>query len=328
MNTRLALFGVIAILGLAWGWDVLQAPASRAHMMWLAREELLFLSGVLAIGLMSVAMYLSTRPAWLETPLGGMDRVYRTHKWAGIVGGCLAIAHWLIEMSDDLIKALIGRAGRPPKEKVTGLLDSLQDLAEDFGEWGFYILLALLALTLWRRFPYRPWRFVHRAMPVIYLMLAFHTALLAPADYWTQPLGWLLGALLLAGSHGAVQALRGRIGQARRVEGEIVAVSQPASDVVAVRSRLGAQWAGHRPGQFALVSFDAREGHHLFTIASAGCAEGWGAGVTRYPARRSGQRCRKRALSLITASMVGWYCATTALRCSRGSGWSSWSSTM
>lgn len=269
MKTRLALTFVVAILCLAWGRDVLLAPDSGAHALWLARQELLYLSGVLAIGLMSVAMYLATRPLWLETPLGGMDRVYRTHKWAGILGGSFALAHWLVEMSDDVLKAVIGRAGRPPKDNSSGLLDSLQDLAEDFGEWGIYLLLALLAITLWRRFPYRPWRFLHRAMPVIYLMLAFHAALLAPADYWTQPLGWLLGALLLAGSHGAVQALRGRIGQAHRARGEILAVTRPSPDVVGVRCRLGDNWPGHRPGQFALVSFDAHEGHHPFTIASA-----------------------------------------------------------
>jgi predicted ferric reductase len=56
----------------------------------------MYLSDLLSIRLMSLAMYLATRPTWLETPLGGMDRVYRTHKWAGILGGCFAIVHWLV----------------------------------------------------------------------------------------------------------------------------------------------------------------------------------------------------------------------------------------
>lgn len=272
---KVVLAFVAVALGLAWGWDVLQAlplaPESPVHPLWLARQEAMYLSGLLSIGLMSLAMYLATRPAWLETPLGGMDRVYRTHKWAGILGGSFAIMHWLVEMSDDILKSTIGRAGRLPKEKATGLLDSMQDLAEDFGEWGFYILLVLLAITLWQRFPYRPWRFLHRAMPVIYLLLAFHAALLSPLDYWAQPVGWLLGLLIAAGVYGALRALLGNIGQARRSTGEILAVTQPAADIVAVRCRLSGNWPRHRPGQFALVTFDPDEGAHPFTIASADC---------------------------------------------------------
>ena len=126
--TRTVLALLATLLGLAWGWDVLQAAASPAHPLWLARQEALYLSGLLSIGLMSLAMYLATRPLWLETPLGGMDRVYRTHKWAGILGGSFAILHWLVEMSDDILKSTIGRAGRVPKDNATGLLETTRPL--------------------------------------------------------------------------------------------------------------------------------------------------------------------------------------------------------
>jgi hypothetical protein len=84
----------------AWGLDVssVVAPAG-AHPLWLARQEGLYLSGLLSIAMMSLTMFLATRPAWAEAPLGGMDRVYRTHKWAGILAVSLAASHWLIEMS-------------------------------------------------------------------------------------------------------------------------------------------------------------------------------------------------------------------------------------
>lgn len=271
---KAALSLLITAVGLAWAWDATQAPASQAHFLWIARQELMYLSGLLSIGLMSLAMYLATRPAWLETPLGGMDRVYRAHKWAGILGSSFAIAHWLVEMSDGILKSTLGRASRLPKENATGLLDSMKDLAEDLGEWGFYILLVLLAITLWQRFPYRPWRVLHRAMPVIYLLLAFHAVLLSPPDYWAQPVGWLLGVLIAGGVYGALRALLGNIGRARRSTGEILAVTQPAADIVAVRCRLTGGWAGHRPGQFALVSFDPDEGAHPFTIAGADQGDG------------------------------------------------------
>ena len=261
---------LLGLVGLAWGWDLAQAvPATGTHPLWVARQALLTLSGFLSIALMSLAMLLATRPVWLETPLGGMDRIYRTHKWAGILAVVFAGLHWLIEMSSDILKATIGRAGRVPKETFTGFLEVLRDLAGDMGEWAIYALLAMLAVTLWKRFPYRSWRVLHKAMPVLYLMLVFHAALLAPKAYWQQPAGAVLALLLAAGVYGAVRSLLGSIGRSRMATGHIVAIEHPSSDITTVRCHLESSWRGHRPGQFAFVRFDDGEGAHPFTIASA-----------------------------------------------------------
>jgi len=236
---------------------------------------MLNLSGLLAIAMMSLATFLAARPAWLERPLGGLDRMYRTHKWAGILAAGFAIGHWFTkEIVGDILKASIGREGKLPKEKFTGLLEVLRDLAKDMGEWGFYILLLMLALALWKRLPYRPWRFLHQAMPVLYLALAFHAVLWAPTDYWRQPLGALLALLVGAGVYGSVLALAGHIGRQRQASGTIAAIERPAPDVVGVRCKLDAGWRGHRPGQFAFITFDAQEGAHPFTIASADRGDG------------------------------------------------------
>lgn len=273
MRTLLAT--LIAAVAAVWGWDLLNAafPAT-AHPWWIARQEALNLSGFLAMALMSLSMLLATRPVWLEAPLGGMDRVYRTHKWAGILGISFAAVHWLVEMGSDILKSTIGREGRLPKEKYSGFLEVLRDLAKDMGEWAIYALLLMLAITLWKRFPYRPWRFLHRAMPFLYLAVAFHAALLVPRDYWLQPAGALLAVLIAAGVYGAIRSLLGGIGRARTASGEVLAVEQAAADVTTVRCRLERGWRGHRPGQFAFVTFDAGEGAHPFTIASADHGDG------------------------------------------------------
>ena len=268
MKTLLA--SLLALVTTVWGWDVLNTVSPPGvQPLWFARQEALHLSGLLSIALLSLVMLLATRPAWLETPLGGMDRVYRTHKWAGVLAISFAALHWLIEMSSDILKSTIGRQGRLPKEQFGGLLEPLRDLAKDMGEWAIYAMLAMLVITLWRKFPYRAWRFLHRAMPVFYLMLAVHAALLAPRDYWVQPAGVMLAALLAAGVYGALRSLLGGIGRAHETCGEIVAIEQPAPDITTVRCRLGCGWHGHRPGQFAFVTFDPKEGAHPFTIASA-----------------------------------------------------------
>lgn len=268
MKTALTLIIILVTLG--WGWQALVAGTpSGGAPLWILRQETLYLSGLLSIALMSLAMFLATRPKWLESPLGGMDRVYRTHKWAGILACVFAALHWLIEMSSDVLKAIIGRAGRVPRENYGGFLEVLRDLAEDLGEWAIYAVLAMLAITLWQRFPYGMWRFLHRAMPVLYLMLVFHALLLAPPDYWAQPIGALLAVLVAGGVYGSVLSLAGRIGRSRQLQGSVVSLDHPAPDVLAVRCRLDAGWPGHRPGQFAFVSFDDSEGPHPFTIASA-----------------------------------------------------------
>ncbi len=264
------LTGVLALVALAWGWGLDSAPApAGAHPLWVARQEAMYLSGLLSIAMMSLTMFLATRPAWLEVPLGGMDRIYRTHKWAGILAVSFAALHWLAEMSDDVIKAMIGRAGRLPKEKFVGLLEILRDLAKEMGEWAIYALLAMLVITLWKKFPYRTWRVLHRGMPVLYLMLALHAALLPPKAYWSQPVGALMAGLLVAGVYGAIRSLLNGIGRAREAQGQIIAVEHPAGDVTTVYCRLDQGWRGHRPGQFAFVTFDDKEGAHPFTIASA-----------------------------------------------------------
>ena len=268
MNILLA--GLIALVTLAWGWDFQSGGGVATPVTaWTVRQHALYLTGLWSFSLMSLAMVLATRPAWLERPLGGMDRIYRTHKWAGIAAVAFAALHWLVEMSDDAIKALFGRAGRLPKEHGGGALEVMRDVAEEFGEWAIYALLAMLVLTLWKRFPFKLWRHVHRVMPVLYLMLAIHAVFLAPLAYWGRPVGALLALLAAAGSVASAVALAGRIGRGRQARATIEAVREPGPGLTEVTCRLEAGWAGHRPGQFTFVTFDRLEGAHPFTIASA-----------------------------------------------------------
>ncbi|NMF90261.1 ferredoxin reductase family protein [Aromatoleum petrolei] len=263
------LSSFIALLTLAWGLAASVDGGGGASLPWLIREQALYLSGVLGIGLMSLAMVLATRPAALERPLGGMDRIFRLHKWAGILAAVFAALHWLIEMSDDLLESAFGKTGQVPEAHFGALLENLRDAGEELGEFAIYLVLGMIILSLWKRFPYKFWRYLHRAMPVLYLLLAFHAAVLAPPDYWARPIGWLMGGLLAAGAAASVLALTGRIGRDRRVSGVVSSVASPAPDITEVTCRLDAGWKGHRAGQFAFIGFDRIEGAHPFTIASA-----------------------------------------------------------
>lgn len=299
MKTILA--GYLALIAFAWGWELLSPEHfSAGSLAWGIYLEGLFLSGLFAISLMSLAMILSTRPVWLERPLGGMDRIYRLHKWSGILAVVFATMHWLLEMSDDLFKALAGRGERIKEDELSAFAEPLRDLGEGLGEWALYVMLALLALTLWRRFSYRLWRPLHRAMPVLYLLLVFHSVVLAPATYWGQPIGMLMALLFIVGSVASVLSLSGRIGRGRQVSGNVVSLQNPTTDIVEVRCRLDGGWHGHRPGQFAFVTFDNSEGAHPFTIASADRGDH----TVTFAIKALGDYTRKLSRNLVPGSPV------------------------
>jgi predicted ferric reductase len=227
-----------------------------------------------------------------------MDRIYRLHKWTGILAIGTGAGHWLVELSGGIIKTFIGKAGRLPKSQYDGLFAQLRKLAEDLGEWALYAALAVLVLTLWKRFPYHLWRHVHRAMPVLYLMLAFHAALLAPPAYWAQPAGALLALCLAVGVPAAAVSLAGRIGRRRQLAGTVAAVCR-VGDVAEIDCRLDAPFA-HRPGQFAFVTFDPAEGAHPFTIASAARGDG----TVRFCVKALGDHTRRLGSQLAVGQPV------------------------
>lgn len=266
---KIILFALLAVVSSAWVLDLTATTfPAQSDLLWIVRQEGMYLSGLLSISLMSLCMVLSIRPAWLEKPLGGMDRIYRLHKWSGILAVGFAATHWLLEMSDELLKAFIGREGRLPKIRYSGLLEVLRELGDDMGEPALYIMLAMLVITLWRRFPYHIWRHLHRVMPVLYLMLALHAVMLAPKDYWTQPVGALMAVFITLGVLASLVSLTGLIGRQRQVKGSIVSVISKG-DVTEITCHLDDQWKTHHPGQFAFITFDLLEGAHPFTIASA-----------------------------------------------------------
>lgn len=235
----------------------------------LSYEQLLTTSGYLAINFMSITMLLAARPRWLEAPLGGLDKMYQLHKWTGIFAVIAALAHWLIEMADDALEALLGKDKSLHEAKFSGWLDSLQDGAEDLGEPGLYLLLFLVVLTLSRWVPYVFWRYLHRAMPLIYLALVSHALLLAPLKWWQEPTGWLMALLMAGGVIASLQSLTGKIGKSRSYQGVVQAVKQMPANITEVICDMGKRWPGHRAGQFALVTFDRLEGAHPFTVSSA-----------------------------------------------------------
>ena len=187
-------------------WLAAAPGVFAASSLFALRAFMLQYSGLLAIAMMSAAMILSMRPRWPERWLDGMDKVYRLHKWLGIGGLVLSIAHWLwIEAPKWAVGwGLAERPQRGPRlpieDPVAAFLAGYRRAAEGLGEWAFYAAVALILVALVRAVPYGAFRRLHRLLAPIYLALVFHTVILTDFSYWTQPVGVVLALLLLLGS--------------------------------------------------------------------------------------------------------------------------------
>lgn len=240
------------------------------------RKVLMQYSGILAMAAMSIAMILALRLRPIEKLTQGIDKSYRLHKWLGISCLVLGIIHWFWAKGT---KYMVGmgllerpaRHGKGPMDLTTleGFFRSLRHLAEGFGEWGFYLLIALIVIALTKRVRYPKFLKSHKIMPVIYLIFVFHTIILTKFSYWQQPIGWLLAGLITAGSWAAIYSLCGKIGQKNKVKANIEQFNFYVDNrVLDITLNTHQQWPGHDAGQFAFIQFNGEE-PHPFTIASA-----------------------------------------------------------
>lgn len=237
-------------------------------------------TGLVAMGCMSFAMILAMRPKWPEKWLGGLDKMYRLHKWFGITALIFAITHWLWINAPKWAVGW-GLLARPARGGGSGqgraVIDNVVEawfgsqrgLAETFGEWTFYAVIVLIVLALIKTFPYHWFYKTHRLLALGYLVLVFHAAVLMEFAYWSQPVGWLTAALLIAGTIAAVLVLFRRVGARRKAIATITALRYfEGIDVLSVAADVP-DWPGHKPGQFAFGMSDPSEGPHPYTIASA-----------------------------------------------------------
>jgi predicted ferric reductase len=270
------IFLILMVLVTVLYWISLN-DIERTITPWALRKSLLYYTGVMSFVAMTVGIVLAMRLRVVERWVGGLDKHYRLHKWLGITAALFALAHWLSKKYKWLIEfGVYDRGDFATPNGIVGFFqqdnffEPLEDLAQDFGEWALYALLALAVLALWKKFPYRYFFKTHRLLALIYLILAFHTLILFGAINWLTPVGVLVGALLVIGVPAALVSLFKQIGASHRASGLISQIRlHEDGKVTEVEVSLTTPWEGHKEGQFAFVTFDAREGHHPFTLSSS-----------------------------------------------------------
>lgn len=273
-NIKIALWALLAGLTLLWALADSFLPSPLTYFS--LRSVMVQYTGIIAMAAMSVAIILAVRPRRVEPLLGGLDKMYRLHKWLGITALVFGSVHWVWAKGTKwavgwgwLSKPVKGGA---PAElgDLEQLLRSQRGLAETLGEWAFYAVVVLIVLALIKRFPYRWFAKTHTIIAALYLLLVFHTVVLVKFAYWSEPIGIVTALLLVGGTLAALQALCLRIGARRKIEGEIQGlIEYPELSVLETHIALQDGWPGHQAGQFAFVTSSAAEGAHPYTIASA-----------------------------------------------------------
>lgn len=270
------LWGFLVALSALW-WLADGTPLAGISSFTGWRNLWMQLSGVLALGVMSVALLLALRPVRLEPWLGGLDKMYRLHKWLGMAALALSTSHWLMAQGPKWLTGLglMTRGPRPPRpplpeEALHRFFMAQRGLAESVGEWTFYLAAALMVVALVKWFPYKFFLKSHQFLAAAYLALVAHALVLLQWDYWATPLGLVMAVLMLAGSVSALLLLPGRLARRRRVDGQVLRVQvQEKLQVMEIEIQLQGRWAGHAAGQFAFVTLHADEGPHPYTISSS-----------------------------------------------------------
>lgn len=272
-HIKITFWAGLAVLPALW---LLADPRALAPADFFAlRNAMVQASGIVAMACMSLAMILALRPRWPERWLGGLDKMYRLHKWFGVAALVAAIVHWLWAQGPKWAVGLgwLARPQRGPRAAPGTAFEQFvlqqRGAAEGLGEWAFYAAAVLIAAALVTRIPYSVFHRTHRLLAVAWLVLAFHTIVLLTPGYWASPLGIVMALLLAYGAVAAIVVLLGRVGAGHRAAGTITALHYfPELRVLEGEIDVPAGWHGHKAGQFAFLTTDEVEGAHPFTIAS------------------------------------------------------------
>ncbi|MFN4323934.1 MAG: ferric reductase-like transmembrane domain-containing protein [Aeromonas media] len=256
-------------LTLIWLFGMTQWSAG----LWPWRHELLILTGLIGLGAMTLSLLLALRLPRLEAWCGGLDRMLHLHRSSALWATGTLMAHWLLVEAPKWAVAADWLT-RPARRGAGAGNDALwHELGNTLGEWGFYLLLALVVVSLLAVVRYERFKVVHRLAPVIYLMGWLHGLCLLPRIGVLTPVGLtlLIGGGL--GALGALYSLFGRVGQNARRQGTVSTLTPLDERTLEIRVTLTSPLPGYRPGQFAFFDFAGRGEPHPYTLVnvSADC---------------------------------------------------------
>lgn len=212
--------------------------------------------GAASILLMTWSFVLAVRIRFLEPFFGGLDSMYRMHRWSGTLAVAAMYLHTTVEPEI--------------KGGIPGASESLADTAEDLAGTGQTMLYILIGISLLRWFPYRWWRLTHKLLGIPFAFASFHFFTAEKPYANGSAWGWYFGGFMVTGLAAYLFRVVGKDvvapGVRYRVERADLSGSSMDLELFPVGKPLT-----HQAGQFVVLKIQLpglRE-PHIFTIASA-----------------------------------------------------------
>lgn len=211
--------------------------------------------GSVSIMLMAWSNLLSTRVAALEQLFGGVDRMYRWHRWFGALA---VAAMWLHTQTVDDVKGIAGASRDVAKA------------AEDLAETATNMIYILVGVSLLRWLPYRWWRLGHKLLGIPFAFASWHfytaTKPYANDSMWGR---WFTGFMILGLVAWVYRVIWRDV--IRRGRDHRVASIERVGDTITLDLEPLGRRLRHEAGQFAFLKVRSAgmSEPHPFTIASA-----------------------------------------------------------
>lgn len=232
---------------------LLQIPSDT----WMTSAALSLIAGAASLACMASACILASRWAVVEACLGGLDRVYETHKWLGVWALIFAVYHFIFKAKFNTWDML-------------PIIELSKYWTRMVRQLSIVALVLIILLSLNRNIRYSIWRWWHKLSGPLFVIVILHwlsfespITLSSPAGLWLTllcSLGVLAAAYQLflysfVASGGAY-----RVCAVQRSQGTIHLELQPTHKGFHFLS-----------GQFAFLSFKEKglREPHPFSIASA-----------------------------------------------------------
>ena len=216
--------------------------------------------GAVSIVLMAWSFLLAVRVRWLEPLFGGLDSMYRVHRWAGTLA---VVAMWLHTSVEAEIEGGIRGASR-----------SVANSAEDLAGTGQTMLYILVGISLIRWFPYRWWRLTHKLLGIPFAFACWHFYTAEKTYANGSPWGIYFATIMVVGLASYVLRVVGKDAIAQGLKYRIVSHTRSGSTSCIDMEPVGRPMK-RRAGQFVTFKIQRpglRE-PHSFTVASSPTSE-------------------------------------------------------
>jgi predicted ferric reductase len=222
---------------------------------WLTTATASLALGASALALMGTAALLGARWRVVESALGGLDRVYLTHKWLAVWALVFASVHLVFQAE---LKAW----------DLAPILELPRYTTRLVRQMSFVALMVIVLLALNRKIPYSTWRWWHKLSGPLFLIVILHWLSIRSPIALASPTGvWLAGIATLGVAGAAYKLLLYHL-VANSAEYRVLQASAEGSALHLQLEPLGRP-ISCKPGQFGFlrINEDGLREPHPFTIA-------------------------------------------------------------